>query len=199
MATITTLLPAGTVRLLTHFLLDPEARLHIRALHKRTGLGMGALQRELARLSDLGLLRRTADRGRVYYEMAYEHPSWKALLTLFREHADPAQVIGAAMQDVPGIMAAFVFGSTARGEAGPDSDLDVLVIDDGSTRLATIGRAILQSESLLARPVDLKRYTPSSLAESLRDGNRFLKAVLSGPKAWILGSDATLKEFGAAT
>ena len=199
MSTLMTLMPSGTVRLLTHFLLDPEARLHLRALHKRTGLGMGALQRELARFEALGLIRRTADKGRVYYEMVYEHPSWKALLTLVREHADPAQVAAAAMQDVPGIVAAFVFGSTVRGEAGPDSDVDVLLIDDGSTRLATLGRAILQTESLLARPIDLKRYTPASLSRSLREGSGFLKAVLAGPKAWILGSDASLERLEAAT
>jgi len=198
MADLSTLLPSGTVRLLTHFLLDPEARLHLRALHRRTGLGMGALQRELARLESLGLIRAVRDDGRVHHEMVHEHPSWKALLILVREHADPAQVAAAAMQEVDGIIAAFVFGSTARGEAVTESDLDILLVDDGSTRLATLGRAILQTESLLARPIDLKRYTPATLAQALREGSGFLKAVLAGPKAWIVGSEPIIARLRAA-
>jgi predicted nucleotidyltransferase len=191
MATITTLLPCGTVRLLTHFLLDPEARLHLRALHKRTGLGMGALQRELARFESLGLIRRDEEGGRVHFIPMTERPSWTALRTLFREHADPAEVLRVALRDVEGIRAAFIFGSIARGDARPDSDIDLFVVEEGIAA-GSLSRATLPAESLLGRPLDIKRYTPATLTARLKAGRAFIHDVVTGPKAWIVGSPSAL-------
>ena len=60
-----------------------------------------------------------------------------------------------------------VFGSFSRGEARPDSDLDLLVdMEEGRTLLDRI--ALLQDlEDLLARRVDV--VTPRALHRLIRD------------------------------
>jgi len=63
MSDLRELLAGGTLRVLLHFLLHPERRLHFRALQEQTGLGTGALQRELARFEALGLVTRTEEAG----------------------------------------------------------------------------------------------------------------------------------------
>jgi len=45
-------------RLLAHFVARPESRLHVRALERDTGIGKRSLQKELARLVAMGLVRR---------------------------------------------------------------------------------------------------------------------------------------------
>ena len=63
-----------------------------------------------------------------------------------------------------------VFGSVARGEARPDSDLDLLVVmPDGSPRNATalklyggIARAGLPLDVVVMTPEGLTRYPPGS-------------------------------------
>jgi predicted nucleotidyltransferase len=181
------LLPGGTLRLLTHFILHPEDKLHFRALQQRTGLGTGSLQRELARLMGLGLIVRTGEEGRVYYEPLWSHPSWKALRTLLREHADPADVLRDALRGVEGIKLAFLYGSTVRGDTRPDSDLDVFIVEEGMP-LYAIGRATAEAQSLLDREIDLCSYTPAKLARNLERGSSFLEDALSGPKTWLIGS-----------
>jgi predicted nucleotidyltransferase len=185
------LLAGGTFRVLIHFLLHPERRLHFRALQESTGLGTGALQRELARFEALGLVSRVEEGGRVYFQAIPDHPSWGAFRTLVRHHADPAEVVKAALRDVPGIQAAFVFGSTVRGSAPPDSDVDVLIVEEGMP-LAAIGRATSGAQSLLHRVIDVKRYTPAALAARLTRGNEFLRDAISGPKTWLIGSEDAL-------
>lgn len=74
-----------------------------------------------------------------------------------------------------GVRSASVFGSTARGEAGPDSDLDLLVEYPegmGALRAAALKREL---EELLGRRVDLvppkylrAHVRPSALAEQVR-------------------------------
>jgi predicted nucleotidyltransferase len=48
-----------------------------------------------------------------------------------------------------------VFGSLAREEAGPDSDVDILVEAGPGLTLSRLGAATLTLEKALGRPVDL--------------------------------------------
>lgn len=60
-----------------------------------------------------------------------------------------------------------VFGSVARGEAGPDSDVDFLV-EPGPCRSPFFPAGLLADlESLLGRPVDV--LTPDALHWYLKD------------------------------
>jgi len=191
MGDLSELLGGGTLRLLIYFLLHPERRLHFRALQEHTGLGTGSLQREVARLESLGLVTRTEAGGRVFFEAVPDHPSWGALRTLVREHGDPTEVVREALRGVPGIRVAFVFGSSVRGTARRDSDVDVLIVEEGMP-LAAIGRATSAAQALLQRAVDVKRYTPASLADKLARGSRFLREAMEGPKTWLIGSEDAL-------
>lgn len=48
-----------------------------------------------------------------------------------------------------------VFGSVARGEAGPDSDLDLLVDMEPGRSLLDIGEMMIELRELLGRGVDI--------------------------------------------
>ena len=50
---------------------------------------------------------------------------------------------------------AYVFGSTARGEEGPDSDVDILVRFDKTRGLFAFVKTKLDLEDILGRKVDL--------------------------------------------
>ena len=192
-ATLHHLLSRTTTRLVIHFLLHPEWKLHFRALKEHMGLGTGSLQRELAKLEALGLVTRVKRRGKVFYEPVVEHPTWNALRALIREHADPADVLREALSGIEGIRAAFIFGSTVKGDTRPDSDVDLFMIEEPEIPLVVIGHVMLDAEVLLDREVDLIRYTPEQLARRLMGPrNWFVKDVLSGPKLWLVGSEDQL-------
>jgi predicted nucleotidyltransferase len=61
-----------------------------------------------------------------------------------------------------------VFGSVARDEAGPNSDVDVLVEFDGKTMLDRYAGLNDRLEDLLRRPVDL--VTPCMIRPFMREG-----------------------------
>jgi len=60
-----------------------------------------------------------------------------------------------------------VFGSVARDEAGPDSDIDLLVEFDPDRSLMDYGRLIMDLQDLLGRKVDV--VTETSLHRVIRD------------------------------
>lgn len=69
-----------------------------------------------------------------------------------------------------GVRSLSLFGSTVRGEAREDSDVDVLVEFDPDARVGLFAFARLQRclEELLGRPVDLA--TAEALHRSLKKG-----------------------------
>jgi hypothetical protein len=66
-----------------------------------------------------------------------------------------------------GVQSLAVFGSVARGEAGPESDVDVLVEFTGPTGFFEFMDLKDYLEALLGRPVDL--VTRKALKRQLRD------------------------------
>ncbi len=61
-----------------------------------------------------------------------------------------------------------LFGSVARNEAGPDSDIDVLVEFDGETTFSRYAKLYDALEEILPRRVDLA--IASSIRPVLREG-----------------------------
>lgn len=178
-------------RLVLHFALHGDQAAHVRALQRRYGLSMSSLNRELRRLEGLGLVARSEVEGRVLYTAVEEHPRWKALRELIRGFADPAEVVATGLTAVPGIDAAFVFGSFARGDARADSDVDVLVVGDSAAE-AALGREAAEASVLLGRPVEVRAYTSDTLRRQLAAGNAVLRRILGGPKRWIVGDEERL-------
>lgn len=178
-------------RLLAHFVVRPDSRMHARALGRHLGLaGKRSLQTEVDRLVDLGLLQRVHEGARVVIARIAAQPQWTALSSLVREYGS-ALVLRDVIADVPGLRAAFVFGSYARRDARPDSDIDLLLFGDAVPE-RDLGRALLDAALLLDRPVDAKRYdTPGFLRDAAERGG-FLPAALRGPKLWLAGSPADL-------
>lgn len=65
-----------------------------------------------------------------------------------------------------GVSSIAVFGSVARGESSPDSDIDILVDFGKPVGLFQFARLKMHLESLLGKPVDL--VTTAALKEQLK-------------------------------
>jgi hypothetical protein len=94
---------------------------------------------------------------------------------------DIAEILGGKQEQVRqaarrhGVDSLFVFGSMARGEARPDSDVDILVEFVRPTGLFAFVRLKRDLEAILGRPVDLvtrEALKPQLLESVLRDSLR---------------------------
>ena len=83
--------------------------------------------------------------------------------TLLRIHRE--QILAIAQRH--GASNLRVFGSVARGEAGPDSDLDILVDLESGRSLLDHAQLQIDLEALLGRKVDV--VTERGLRSHLRD------------------------------
>lgn len=193
--------PAAS-RILRYFLLRPDAEPHARELQRVLRLGGASLQRELERLLALGALERRRDGRYVRYRAVADAPVWRAVAILEAASPDPTELLRNAVTDVPGVLAAFVFGSTARGTQRADSDIDLFVVEEEPADRRTLMTRLAEVELLVGREVDTVRYTPQALGERLGDrehpASAFVRDVLIGPKRWIAGAAAAIAPLAAA-
>jgi DNA-binding transcriptional ArsR family regulator len=116
--------------LILYFVLHPDAAPHFRGLQRATGISSRSLQHELARLQELGMIRRERDGRLMRYRRVADHPRWFVFRDLVREFTEPKTLLRTALVEVPGIEAAFIFGSFARGDVDELSDIDVFALGD---------------------------------------------------------------------
>jgi predicted nucleotidyltransferase len=128
----------------------------------------------------------------------YASPFWEAFRGAEAGAENPVPLLRQAFSGMDGVEAVFVFGSFADGSAGPDSDIDVLVIGD-----RTSGRVYWCRTNevglILDRAVNAVQYSREMLLERIRDtghpAHPFVRRVLGGAKAWLVGSDQHLAEI----
>lgn len=112
---------------------------------------------------------------------------------LVRELADPVDVLRDAIADVTGLDAAFVFGSEARGDARPDSDIDVFILESDDLSEDELSRRTLDAGVLLGREINVVAMSRDKLASRVSEGRGFLSGVLDNPKRWIVGDATALR------
>ena len=118
-------------RVLGLLLLHPEQTFHVREIARQTETNAGTLHKELARLAQAGLLTREQVGNQVRYGANRQCPVFEELASILRKTSGLADVIRDAIAGLAArIRVALIFGSVARGEARPGSNVDVLMVGD---------------------------------------------------------------------
>lgn len=181
-------------RLVVFLALTPGEGAHLRELRRRTRLSLSSLQRELGRLERMGALVRAAEGPRVLFRADEAHPAWTAWRMLLRASADPREVLDVALAGAPGVEAAFLFGSTATGDARPDSDVDLFLVGSDASR-RSVRPSLAEAEVLLGRELDVVGYDRETLYSRARTGG-FVGQVMENRRKWqwIVGSPEALDD-----
>jgi predicted nucleotidyltransferase len=141
-------------RVLELLLLRPREAFHVREIARLTGIPAGSLHRELRLLAEAGLLRMERSGNRVRYSANPDFPVYAELTgILHKTGAAPAGGLPA----VPklrlaricrryGVRSLSLFGSAARGELRPDSDVDLLVEFKPGSRTSLFDLARMQED-----------------------------------------------------
>lgn len=192
--TLTSLLfPEYRRRVLGLLLLRPEESLHGRELARRTGLPAGTLTRELNRLAEVGLLKREKRGNQQVYSANRTCPVFEEVASILRKTSGLADVLIEALAPVATqIQSAFVFGSIARGQETPGSDIDLLVI--GDLTFGALVALMHPAQTTLGREINPKLFKAREF-RSKAPKEPFLRDVLAKPKIFLIGNEHDLTEL----
>jgi predicted nucleotidyltransferase len=194
---LSTILFGGTRRRVLAWLFGhPDERFDLRQIVRQSGAAHGAVQRELQKLTEAGILRRTVEGRHVFFQANRESSIFPELHMLLLKTVGIVDVLREALAPLADrIRVAFVFGSAARGELRSDSDVDVLVV--GDILFPAVADALARAQARLGRDVNRTVYPPAEFRKKIRAGHHFLTTVLQEPLLFAVGGADVLAGLGA--
>lgn len=154
--------------------------------------GSGAVQRELARLEQSGLVTVRRVGSQKHYQANPDSPLFDELTSIAQKTIALAEPLRAALRSLESkIDAAFVYGSVAKRADTASSDIDLLVVSDRLTYQEIFG-ALESLGARLGRKINPTVYTREELVKRKKQGQAFATRVLRQPKIWVIGSENDL-------
>jgi predicted nucleotidyltransferase len=154
---------------------------------KLAATGKGALQRELIRMTDSGLIRMTLIGRQKHYQANKKCPIFEELRSITLKTFGLADVIRNALLPLGDLVqCAFIFGSVAKQTDTAESDIDVMVIGDGLT-YSDLYEALATAEQFLGRKLSPTLYGVEDFLQKMADQNHFVTRVLSQATIALIG------------
>lgn len=167
---------------------QPGRSFYANEIVRYAGLGIGTVQRELARLSEVELLLVTRQGNQKHYQANATSPIFEELYGIVVKTFGVADVLKAALLPVADkIQLAFIYGSVAKGSDTAESDIDLMLIADGVSYTALM-TLLGEVETQLGRAVNPTLYSPAELQRKRKEDNAFVQRVLQQPKIILMGS-----------
>jgi len=171
---------------------QPERSFYATELIGLAGAGSGAVQRELARLAQSGLVTARAIGNQKHYQANPDAPIYSELCSIVQKTVGLAEPLREALAPLAArIRAAFVFGSVAKREDTAASDIDLMLVSD-DLAYADLYAALEEVSQRLGRTVNPTIYTRLELAKRVKRKEAFATRVLAQPKVWLIGGDDAL-------
>jgi len=144
------------------------------------GAGSGAVQREVKRLVESGLVTVTRLGSQKHYQANLAAPVFEELCGIVTKTLGAAEMLRAALAQLgESVRLALLYGSVAKGSDTARSDVDLLVVSDTLT-LEQIYEALTPIERQLGRRVSPTLYGVAEFRRRRASGNPFLTKVLAG-------------------
>lgn len=174
------------VKVLSHFFFHPGEAFHVRRLAAELQESAGSVARELAHLEEAGIVSSRAVGNQKHYTLREDNPILKDLRNIFLKTSGASAELRSALEKIPAVEVAFIYGSYASGEAHAASDIDLMVIGKISDR--ELAPAVARIERRLKRQINYTLCTRGEAEKRLRKKGEFVHEVFSGPKIMLIGS-----------
>ena len=167
---------------------------YLRQLVRITGVGVGAMQRELKQLTDSGIIRRLRIGRQIFFQANTDCPVFKELRDLIIKTIGVGDVLRSALVPLAErIQLAFIYGSIARGDETRGSDLDILVV--GDITFAEVVSVISPLQETLSREINPSVYPLNEFRSKVSEGQHFISTVLEAPKIFVIGDNNELEKL----
>jgi len=169
---------------------------YLRQLVRSAGLGLGAVQREVARLAGAGIIQRTARGRQVYYQANPQCPLFAELKSLVVKTAGVGDVLRQALALLADrITVAFIYGSVARTEQRSSSDVDLMVVGDVS--FGGVVSALETAQKTLGREINPTVYSAAEFRSKIKARHHFLTSVQNSEKVFVIGDEHEFERLGS--
>jgi len=175
---------------------QPETDFYTNEIIRAAQSGTGAVQRELEKLANSGLITVKKVGNQRRYRANSAIPFFAELRSIIIKTFGLADVLRKALEPLfdKQIGFAFIYGSIAKQTDTANSDIDLLLIGDDLT-YAEVFQLLEVAEIELGRKINPTFYSPREWIRKLDEDNNFIHQVLKQPKIFLLGTEDELAKL----
>jgi uncharacterized protein len=162
---------------------------HLREIERRSGLAIGTVRQEAAKLVGLGLIDMRRSSNRTYYRANAKHPLYRTIHELVLKTSGLADILRESLSTGQ-IDYAFVFGSIAAGGRTPNDGIELCVLGDISLR--ALGKMLQCPATELGRDITPHIMTVQECVQRKENNDDFVVEVLNSPKLMVIGEEEEL-------
>ena len=162
-------------KILTRFFSDETKKFYINEMARLVGTTQGTCRRELNKLVNMGMFKTSREGNLQYYHIDRQNPLYKELAAIIRKTIGIEAILRNTLQGIKGITCAFIFGSYAKKEFKPQSDIDIAVI--GDIREELLMTILKNTEKTIGREINYHIYTEEEFKEKIKT-NSFVKGII---------------------
>ncbi len=160
----------------------PAQSFYLNELVRLAEIGRGSVVRELAKLTESGLVSMTPHGNQHHYQANQDNPIFQELCSLVQKTFGIREILQTALAPLADqLEQAFVYGSVAKGEAHAASDIDVMLVGNDLS-YSGIMELLAPAEQQLQRTINPTVYSPAEFAQRIEEQQSFVTRVLEQPR-----------------
>ncbi len=168
---------------------NPDKSFYVKEIVRSAGVGVGTVQRELEKLSRVGLLTIKKIGNQKHYQANRESPIFEELKGIVQKTFGLADVLRNVLDDYrEKIKAAFIYGSVAKGTDKSSSDIDIMIVSDELSYVEVL-ETFSVVETKLGRRLNPVIYNADEFQEKITTDNSFVTRVTNQQKIFLVGSE----------
>lgn len=165
-------------KVLSYLLLNPQTELYLNEMVVKFGVDRGNLVKKLVEWKKEGIVQKRKRGNLSLYCVNKAHPLYKELRAITEKQFGLEDALRDALKRVEGVRQAYIFGSYVRGEFGPESDVDVLVV--GSHRTVDVQRQVIKIQKKFDREINVVDMTEQEFKERQTANDPLVTRILKG-------------------
>ncbi len=174
------------VKLFEELIFNPKEELYLSELARATGTEPIQASKELSNLKDLGLVKERKEEKMIFYKMNKDSPIYSDLKNIFLKTESLGNSLKKYLKDHK-LQYAVIFGSFAKGEEKPESDVDLLLVGNiGEKKLI---KTIHKAEKNLRREINYILWSRKEFNKKLRQKHHLLKDIHKNKTINLIGGE----------
>lgn len=192
---VITLFPKVRQRVLQLLYGKPDQLFYTNEIIRLTDSGTGAVQRELAKLSGMSLIKSEVFGNQKRYQADQSSPLFVDLRNIILKTFGLSDTLREALTPLAmQIQFAFIYGSIASGQDTAKSDIDLMIISDTLT-YAEIFPLLEKPQKQLERQINPTFYSEEDWVKKYKSKNNFVLQVVQKPKIFLIGIESEFKKY----
>ncbi len=173
----------------------PDQLFYTNEIIRLSDSGTGAVQRELAKLSAMNLIKSEVFGNQKRYQADQSSPLFADLRNIILKTFGLSDVLREALAPIATqIQFAFIYGSIASGHDTAKSDIDLMIVSDTLT-YAELFSLLKAPEKNLGRKINPTFYSKAEWITQHNRKNHFVLQVMKKPKLFLIGTEDELRKL----